>query len=269
MTLRYLFSTLIFISSLLRAQEINRFIYELKYREDSTSTIYHSEKMFLDADEKDFTFRSYDRFIMDSLYNSDNSKEYDDVGKFLYVIEKKEKKSDLSITEFQGAIRYKYDDNVALNWSITNEKKLDGRGKRLQKAEVFFRGRKWNAFFDAEIPINAGPYKFYGLPGLIVEIYDDRRDYNFKLIGNYKKPRKDIGVPVFRYVEKDLKVSKARFFQIIDEYKKDPARDFKAGVYNGTIKLVDRDPNEIIRGIEEKYREEQKKFNNPIELVDQ
>ena len=39
-----------------------------------------------------------------------------------------------------------------------------------QKAETFIFGRKWTAWFSPEIPIQDGPYKFRGLPGLIVKI---------------------------------------------------------------------------------------------------
>ncbi|WP_027385734.1 GLPGLI family protein [Chryseobacterium gregarium] len=263
-----LFPFLLCIFSFLSAQQVNRFIYELRYKEDSASTLYKSERMCLDVDDLEYSFRSYDRFILDSLYHSDSNKEYEEVGNILYVIKRKAGNSSFVITEVQGAIRYTYDDSVIPDWSVTSEKKKDDHGNQLQKAVAFFKGRKWNAYFNPEIPINTGPYKFYGLPGLIVELYDDKNDYHFKLIGNHKLLRKDIDIPSSRYVDKDLKVSKTKFLQIIAEYKKDPARDFKAGVYNGTIKLVDRDPNEIIRGIEEKSREDQKKYNNPIELAD-
>ena len=44
-----------------------------------------------------------------------------------------------------------------------------------------FRGRKWTAWFTQNIPIPEGPYKFSGLPGLIVEIYDSQNHYHYEL----------------------------------------------------------------------------------------
>jgi GLPGLI family protein len=41
-----------------------------------------------------------------------------------------------------------------------------------QKATTEFGGRKWTAWFCEEIPLSDGPYKFKGLPGLIVKISD-------------------------------------------------------------------------------------------------
>ncbi len=269
------FSIFIFIFSfsIASSQQIDRFIYEVNYREDSTNSTYKKERMCLDvADQgKKSVFHSYDRYVTDSIYNANKGNENNvqdkEIGSILYKIRKKTKENYYVVTEVQGSMRYTFKDIVNLDWIITSENKKDDLGNKLQKAEVFFRGRQWNAWFNPEIPISMGPYKFYGLPGLIVELYDNKNDYNFKLIGNIKTSEKDINIPNSIYVDKELNISKAKFLQIIEEYKKDPARDFKAGVYNGTIKLVDKDPNEIIRGIEKKSKEEQKKYNNPIELT--
>jgi hypothetical protein len=40
----------------------------------------------------------------------------------------------------------------------------------------------WTAWFTKEINVSDGPYKFSGLPGLIVKLEDDRGDYKFDLV---------------------------------------------------------------------------------------
>lgn len=47
------------------------------------------------------------------------------------------------------------------------------------RAETEFRGRKWIAWFTLDIPISQGPWKFGGLPGLILEIKDTEGHYNW------------------------------------------------------------------------------------------
>ncbi len=42
-----------------------------------------------------------------------------------------------------------------------------------------FRNRTYFAWYCPEIPISDGPWKFFGLPGMILELYDANKDYHF------------------------------------------------------------------------------------------
>lgn len=56
-----------------------------------------------------------------------------------------------------------------LQWKITNEEKLIDSYKCI-KAEVDFRGRKFIVWYTPEIAVPFGPFKFKGLPGLILSV---------------------------------------------------------------------------------------------------
>lgn len=63
------------------------------------------------------------------------------------------------------------------------------------KATTHFRGRDYVAWFTTELPVNDGPWKFYGLPGLILQIEDTENIFQIKVIGlekisqiRYQKP---------------------------------------------------------------------------------
>lgn len=56
-----------------------------------------------------------------------------------------------------------------IDWKIENEIK-ELLGYNVQKATCNFRGRNYIAWFTPEINIPDGPWKFNGLPGLILEI---------------------------------------------------------------------------------------------------
>ncbi|NRR92197.1 GLPGLI family protein [Winogradskyella undariae] len=60
-------------------------------------------------------------------------------------------------------------DNVKINWNLSNETKIIN-GAKCYKAYCTFRGRDYEAFYDKSIPFKDGPFKFSGLPGLILEI---------------------------------------------------------------------------------------------------
>jgi GLPGLI family protein len=67
-------------------------------------------------------------------------------------------------------------------WSIKDSSRTI-IGYKCQKAECSFRGRNYIAWFTPDIPINDGPWKFSGLPGLIMEVYDSGRQYHFSITG--------------------------------------------------------------------------------------
>lgn len=54
-------------------------------------------------------------------------------------------------------------------------------GYPCKRATTSFGGRSYVAWFTTQIPISDGPYKFHGLPGLIVRIADTRDEHVFVL----------------------------------------------------------------------------------------
>lgn len=69
-----------------------------------------------------------------------------------------------------------------LPWQIVNETDTI-LGYLCQKATLNFRGRDYTAWFTVDIPINDGPWKFMGLPGLILKVEDSMRLFSFRIIG--------------------------------------------------------------------------------------
>ena len=65
------------------------------------------------------------------------------------------------------------------NWVITDETDII-LGFPCIKATTNFRGREWIAFFTPDIPVQEGPWKLYGLPGLILKPYDSKRHYFYE-----------------------------------------------------------------------------------------
>lgn len=66
---------------------------------------------------------------------------------------------------------YVKEDDFDWKWQLEDEVKQLGNYS-CQKATTHFRGREYTAWFTQEIPLSFGPWKFYGLSGLILEVYD-------------------------------------------------------------------------------------------------
>ena len=52
-----------------------------------------------------------------------------------------------------------------------------------QKATATFRGRTWTVWYTLDLPYSDGPWKFCGLPGLVLHAYDSEGCFRFNCIG--------------------------------------------------------------------------------------
>lgn len=75
------------------------------------------------------------------------------------------------------------------------------------KATTKFRGREYEVCFAPEIPVNEGPWKLYGLPGLILAAKTTDGIFSFQAIGIQEINDKSIAIPDGKGSEicKDLK----------------------------------------------------------------
>ncbi|WP_316737558.1 GLPGLI family protein [Pedobacter aquatilis] len=69
-----------------------------------------------------------------------------------------------------------------LDWKISKDT-MSISGISCQKATARFKGRNWIVWFAPELPFQTGPWKLNGLPGLIVEAYDDKKEVQFLFAG--------------------------------------------------------------------------------------
>lgn len=81
------------------------------------------------------------------------------------------------------------------DWRITQQTE-EICGYPCYTATTNFRGREWRVLFAPELPFNFGPYKFSGLPGLILCAETADGDYSFTCASISTKDTRPI---VFRY----------------------------------------------------------------------
>ncbi len=95
------------------------------------------------------------------------------------------KHSNSNLTElydFASGKYYSVEEDIEYNWKITTNKDTLIAGYKAREARCQFRGREYRAWFAVELPFNDGPYKFKGLPGLIIKLEDVKRTHCFELL---------------------------------------------------------------------------------------
>jgi GLPGLI family protein len=232
--------------------------YTLQARLDSNNTRYtNTEKFSLVRKGSTSVFRSVNGYIRDSMMFAGikGGSEVADMNrakaprtKFSDVIIKKQ--NEIYTYDNIYTSRYYYKEEDKLAWKIHHDFKSVGEIK-CQKATTTFAGRKYEAWFSKEISVSDGPYKFSGLPGLIIQIYDIEKDYIFTLTSIIDKAP-DIKEP---YANSKY-LDKKSFVKLYNNFTKN------------AIDILNARGKNYGNSLETKrnYEAMLKKENNPIEL---
>jgi len=167
----------------------------------------YTENMVLFVGKASGGFRSYDRQLQNELYRrrmqeamtsspdgnirldhkiTASGSEYYQFINYKKLVRKEKMMNSYIITDALPVI----------NWQITGDK-ANFAELHCQKATCHFKGRDYTAWFCPDLPVRVGPWKLNGLPGVIVEAYDAKKEVVFefdrveKAVLGASKPIKD------------------------------------------------------------------------------
>jgi len=288
--------TIIFLIIGLSIFAQNRFFYDYKFIPDSTDKAnVITEMMLLDIDKKGSNYYSQQKFLADSTSRADLERQLklspnnisinrtDKPGQVSYKVTKEYPDFKTYLFTRVSSDSYKIEEDKKPEWKILPEKQKIG-SYNAQKATTNFGGREWTAWFSTDLPFQDGPYKFYGLPGLIVKIEDKTGSHSMTLVGNKtieiaadKELDLPQGIQLYGMGGKDIEASKSQFKKVWKAYVNDPTKNMREMMMKNTetnrvvfkTKTADgkeiSDPNQVFREMEKKAKEGFKKNNNPIE----
>jgi GLPGLI family protein len=175
------------------------------------------------------------------------------------------------------------EDMPVIKWQISNDTATFG-GLHCQKATCHFKGRNYTAWFCPDLPLPLGPWELNGLPGVIVNAYDTKKEVCFIFNGIEKAPapdanarplpippgpgadEADIDPNIIKVPRDATKTTAKEFAKLRDAGKKDPAafaQVASAGAaQNGPAGDVKGPKMSLSSGPAQKGPA----FNNPIEL---
>ncbi|WP_426046861.1 GLPGLI family protein [Chryseobacterium sp. NFX27] len=284
---------------ILSQAQTNRFFYEYKFIPDSNNKEdVKKEMMLLDINKTGSSYYSHDKFVSDSTSAAEVQKQINS-GSGNISINRREKPGQVSYKvtksypDFKTYLfttistdKYKVVEDKRPEWKILPEKQKIGE-YNAQKAVTSYGGREWTAWFSADIPFQDGPYKFYGLPGLIVKMEDATGSHIMTLVGNktIQNPseEKDAQLPdnirIMGMGGKELEITKDQYKKVWKAYVNDPTKNMREMLMrNGgdsntkvafKMKTPDgkelSDPNQVFKEMEKRTKESLQKNNNPIE----
>ena len=140
----------------------------------------------------------------------------------------------------------------AIDWELEDGERTI-LGYACRRARCTFRGRSYEAWYAPEIAVSAGPWKFGGLPGLILAIRDDSGVLDLEATGVEQR------IEPIRMTERNyMKTNRRKYLELKQRAMTDPV-GYLTGNSNVRMTIKSEDgtpiaPGELVRGY------------NPIEL---
>ena len=170
-----------------------RITYEAKWVNNTAIKpfIYTDSEMRLDIGEKATSFYDRTKQIKDSLMDAKaktGNFDFSDLpkgGRFPFTYYKNYPSVGKSTQlESVGITDYKCTENIETpDWQLIPDSATTIIGYHCQLAKANFKGRTWFAWYAEDIPLQEGPWKLMGLPGLILKAYDENKEFAFTAIG--------------------------------------------------------------------------------------
>ena len=133
-----------------------------------------------------------------------------------WLIEKNRLANTMTVYDFFDSQFYQYADSLLspAGWIITDSVSTIN-GYDCIFATCSYHGRDWNVWFSPDLPWHDGPWKFSGLPGLVVSASDAEGLYRFELKEIYH-----VSQPVKPWIRKPKKTTRQKFLKENFEYLK-------------------------------------------------
>jgi len=180
---------------------------------------------------------------------------------FMPVVLKNYPKEKTTVTDDITPEDYIYAENKAdRKWAL-EDGTLKVCGYDCNKAVASFGGREWTVWYAPEITISDGPWKLYGLPGLILKASEATGTHSFEAIAIRKSDR-----PI--YLDKNitqLKISRDQFIKNKSKFEEDPMNN----IHMEQIKSIDVDKSldlVMMNGKRTSARMNKKVMYSPLEL---
>lgn len=210
--------------------------YEYSYRKDSLKSKRTEGQTILLAGKYCMGFMDYYEWLFDktndSLYHAKQSPMsliaqgmglmQNVTYKYPLVIDKRTGQATVQVKNIQT---YEYTEPLqAIDW-----KKEEGdtviSDVPCKKASCLFGGRKWTAWYAPSFPLQAGPYLFSGLPGLIFDIKDTKDNYHFTLNGLENLPS---GIAIYLGADNNIvRTTRENVRRAVENEQRDYLKAFK------------------------------------------
>jgi GLPGLI family protein len=192
-------ATLMLAAAYVNAQKPDTAGYMVHYkfsnvRDTSNRANPYTENMALFLGKNSSVYKSYDKQLQDALFKKQLQEQIANSPDGNVSINRSDTGSPIQYYQFPAEKKLDRKESLVINsyliedalpvidWKISPDTASFG-GLHCQKATAHFKGRDYTAWFCPDMPFHAGPWKLNGLPGVILEAYDAKKEVVFKFDG--------------------------------------------------------------------------------------
>ena len=184
-----------FLSQLIYAQDsealsVVQLTYDYKFKVFEDDDQFKNEMMLLSINGSKMSFMPRSQYKLDSIYFITKKPAPTIEAEMSLIGDMQKSKNPYRVYTENNTVKYRrslnvnhyeYKEDLDLKWNLLPGSK-NILGYECREASTRYAGRVWHAWYAVDIPFNAGPYKFKGLPGLILNVYDKQSLFDFKAI---------------------------------------------------------------------------------------
>ncbi|SDM00297.1 GLPGLI family protein [Chryseobacterium taihuense] len=242
----------------------HRFFYEFQYKTEPEGREISKDILLLTIKGSDITFLSNKFVEIDSINaNSKYQKQYINP-QYNSILQYSNINKIFTSYKKLDIDYYNYDFSVDLKWKIHNEKKTI-LGFSVQKATTKYSGRNWIVWFSNEIQLPYGPHVFYGLPGLVLEAYDDKKNFHYQMIKSSNSLSHNFNLSNI-FEEPPSKIQAKDWKKVQINYYNNPLYNYKTIGWIMYNKDGSQFTSKDYKELELQIKDGMRKYNNPIEL---
>lgn len=251
--------TIVTSNDLKKGEPIDSTLFKVQYKmtivEDTLATDRSpiTETMMLEVGKRHSLFYSYTEHVKDSVLIDDMVKNasQDEIMKHLrqygggvitWRIYKNYPTGSVTTFDKLGITKFRCEEkNEQPQWTLLPDTATI-LSYLCHKATCHFKGRTYEAWYTQEISRSEGPWKLYGLPGLILKAGDSRNSYAFECTG-VEQCRNQ--TPLLLSGGTSESINRKSLNKLYERYVKDPVGFITSTQPGVTIKMADESGNAI------------------------
>lgn len=161
-----------------------------------------------------------------------------------YYVTKNFEKGELEHFDVIGKEKYRYSEPIEqMTWIVTDSTKRV-LGYECLQGVADYNGRHWTVWFTTELPVQQGPWKLHGLPGLILDASADGGDYRFEATG-LQQTSKEL-TPVY-LKDEYMTVDRKQYLREKRSFADNPLAKLNAQMGGAIVKVTHADGSEVTK----------------------